>query len=131
MANMLAMRLKGGAPSGAPGGGMPAGDAGAGRGGQGQWGAGAGASGGAGRFGAPGQAAPDPQQMLNRAPAIQFKDLKKGEAIMVVSTDGAAEVNAITLLAGVEPLLEAPAASQSLLSNWSMGGNSSGGEMPQ
>jgi hypothetical protein len=30
-------------------------------------------------------------------------------------------VNAITLLAGVEPLLEAPAAID-LLSNWSMGG---------
>lgn len=62
----------------------------------------------------------DPQQMLSRAPAIQLGDLKKGEAIMVVSTDGTAEVTAITLLAGVEPLLEAPAASN-LLSNWSMG----------
>jgi hypothetical protein len=40
---------------------------------------------------------------------------------MLVSTDGATAVTAITLLAGVEPLLEAPAASQSLLNNWSMG----------
>jgi hypothetical protein len=39
---------------------------------------------------------------------------------MLVSTAGTAEVTAITLLAGVEPLLEAPAASQNLLSNWSM-----------
>jgi len=39
---------------------------------------------------------------------------------MVVSTDGTTEVTAISLLAGVEPLLEAPAA-QNLLSNWSMG----------
>ena len=39
---------------------------------------------------------------------------------MLVSTDGTTEVTAITLLAGVEPLLEAPAASQNLLSNWSM-----------
>jgi hypothetical protein len=62
----------------------------------------------------------DPQQMLNRAPVIQLADLKKGDAVMLVATDGATEVTAITLLAGVEPLLEAPAASQSLLNNWSM-----------
>src|ERR1035441_4652327 len=62
----------------------------------------------------------DPMQMLSRAPAIQFADLKKGDAVMLVSTDGATDVTAITLLAGVEPLLEAPAASQMLLNNWSM-----------
>ena len=67
-----------------------------------------------------GQGGGDPQQMLSRAPAIQFGDLKKGEAVMLVSTQGTSEVTAITLLAGVEPLLEAPAASQNLLSNWSM-----------
>ncbi len=44
---------------------------------------------------------------------------------MVVSTEGATEVTAITLMAGVEPLLQAPAAaSQSLLSNWSMSSGS-------
>jgi hypothetical protein len=59
--------------------------------------------------------------MLSRAPAIKLADLNKGEAVMLVSTEGATEVTAITLLAGVEPLLEAPAASQSLLNNWSMG----------
>ena len=67
----------------------------------------------------------DPQQMLNHAPVIQLTDLKKGDAVMVVSTYGASEVTAVTLLAGVEPLLESPAATQSLLSNWSMG---SGGQ---
>ena len=61
------------------------------------------------------------QTMLNRAPAIQFSDLKKGEAVMVVSTEEANDVTAISLLTGVEPLLEAPEASQNLLSNWSMG----------
>jgi len=66
----------------------------------------------------------DPQQMLSHAPAIQIADLKKGEAVMLVSTEGTTDVTAITLLAGVEPLLESPAASQNLLSNWSM---SSGG----
>ncbi|MGA3262856.1 MAG: DUF5666 domain-containing protein [Terracidiphilus sp.] len=63
----------------------------------------------------------DPEQMLNRLPPIQFTDLKKGDAVMLVSTDGATEVTAITLLAGVEPLLESPAASQSMLNNWSLG----------
>ena len=99
---LFAQRQAGGAGAGSTG----AGSTGAGqRGGAGQWG-----GGGSG----------DPQQMLSRAPAIQLADLKKGDAIMVVSTDGATEVTAITLLAGVEPLLEAPAASQSLLNNWSM-----------
>lgn len=59
--------------------------------------------------------------MLSRAPAIQIADLKKGDAVLLVSTDGTTDVTVITLLAGVEPLLEAPAAS-SMLSNWSMGG---------
>jgi hypothetical protein len=67
----------------------------------------------------------DPQQMLNHAEAIQLASLKKGDAIMVVSTDGTTEVTAITLLAGVEPMLQSPAATQSLLNNWSMG---SGGQ---
>ena len=40
---------------------------------------------------------------------------------MLVSTEGTSEVTAITLLSGVEPLLEAPGASQNLLSSWSMG----------
>lgn len=63
----------------------------------------------------------DMQQMLNRAPVVQFADLKKGEAVMVVATAGATDLTAITLLAGVEPLLQAPEASSDLLSNWSMG----------
>jgi hypothetical protein len=66
--------------------------------------------------------------MLSRASAIQLGDLQKGEAVMLVATDGANEVTAITLLAGVEPLLEAPAASQNLLSNWSMNGGTSAAE---
>jgi hypothetical protein len=114
MAMMLAARLKGDGGTGgwgkipqpANGSAIPAPRGG--QAGNGPW---------AGQNGAPGG---DPQQMLNHAPAIQFADLKKGEAVMLVSTDGADEVTAITLLAGVEPLLEAPAASQNLLSNWSM-----------
>jgi hypothetical protein len=128
MAQMLAARLKGTAPAGGAGfgGQQRAGGAGAATptggaagggatGGGGQW---AGQNGGAGGAGAGGG---DPQRFLTMAPAIKFTELLKGEAVMVVATDGTTDVTAITLLAGVEPLLEAPAATN-LLSNWSMGG---------
>jgi hypothetical protein len=134
MATILAMRLKGGSGGGAGawGGGGQAGGGTAGStprpayqaGGQGS-----GAAGGGGQWqgqGGHGAGGGDPQQMLSRAPAIKIADLKKGDAVMVVSTDGATDVTAITLLAGVEPLLEAPAASQSLLNNWSMGSGGQG-----
>lgn len=143
MAQMLATRLKGGAPgAGGPGmggsagstapGGPPQASAGsspAAGGGQRSWngGPGAGSPGGGGQW-AGQNGGGDPQQMLNRAPAIQLADLQKGEAVMLVSTQGANDVTAITLLAGVEPLLEAPAASQNLLSNWSMGSGGGGAE---
>jgi hypothetical protein len=61
----------------------------------------------------------DVQQMLSRAPAVQLSDLKKSEAVMVVATEDATGVSVITLMAGVEPLLQAPAASENLL-NWSL-----------
>jgi hypothetical protein len=67
----------------------------------------------------------DLQQMISRAPAIHLSDLQKGDAVMLVSTQGTGEVTAVTLLAGVEPLLEAPASTQNmLLSNWSMSSGS-------
>jgi hypothetical protein len=131
MARMLAARLTGsaGGSGGGRGGNAQSASGGAGTGGAasaqrgGQSGSGGQASaegGGQGGGRGSGGGGGDPQQMLNRAPAIQLADLKKGDAVMLVSTDGATEVTAITLLAGVEPLLEAPAASQSLLNNWSM-----------
>jgi hypothetical protein len=147
MAQMLAARLKGGAAGSGGGGGWNGNSqaptspsagtqrggtgqySGGGGGGQagsggGQWGgqgAGSGQGGGqwAGQGGAGGGGG-DMQQMLSRAPTIQLSDLQKGEAVMLVSTEGSTDVTAITLLAGVEPLLEAPAA-RDLLSNWSMG----------
>ncbi len=130
MARMMAARLKGG--TGAAGGGWnggaqsstgsasPSQRGGAQGSGGSQWSGQGNGQGGGGQGGGQGFGG-DPQQMLNRAPVIQIADLKKGDAIMVVSTDGATDVTAITLLAGVEPLLESPAASQSLLNNWSMG----------
>lgn len=90
----------------------------AGNGHGGQQGRGAEAGNGAAN-GAGGQRGNDPQQMLSRADVIHLSDLQKGEAVMLVSTQGASDVTAITVLAGVEPLLEAPA-SQDLLANWSM-----------
>jgi hypothetical protein len=72
--------------------------------------------------GAGSQRGGDPQQMLSRADVIHLSDLQKGEAVMIVSTQGASDVTAITVLAGVEALLEAPA-SQDLLANWSMNSN--------
>lgn len=63
--------------------------------------------------------------MLSRAPAIHFGDLQKGEAVMLVASPGDSEVTAITLIGGVEALLQAPA-SQNLLANWSMGGGGGG-----
>ena len=134
MAQMLAMRLKGGAP-GAPGQGGPPQSAGAAGPPSGAPGGGQRESNGAGPGGPGGPSGTwmgqngggDPQQILSRAPGIKLSDLQKGEAVMLVSTEGATDVTAITLLAGVEPLLEAPAASQNLLSNWSMSSGSAEG----
>ncbi len=70
----------------------------------------------------------DIQSMLSRAPQVKMEDLKKGDAIMVVATNDTSGVSAITLMAGVEPLLEAPEASQNLL-NWSL--NNGTPDVPQ
>jgi hypothetical protein len=65
------------------------------------------------------------QQVLQRAPVVQLADLHKGDAVMIVATEGSADsATAITLLAGVEPMLQASTkGSQSLFSSsWSLGG---------
>lgn len=68
--------------------------------------------------------APDFQQMLGRMPAASLADLQKGDAVMIVSTEGRALSGGtvITLLSGVEPILQAaPSASQAaLLTPWSL-----------
>jgi hypothetical protein len=123
MARMLAARLKGtstgsGSWSGSA---QQASGSSAPRTGAGQWSSGGSGQAGGGQWrGQGGTGGGDPEQMLSRLPPIQLSDLKKGDAVMLVSTDGATDVTAITLLAGVEPLLEAPAASQNMLNNWSM-----------
>ncbi len=128
VAQRIAMRLKGGAPNG------PAGAAAA-----------AGATpptparasetqeggGGAG----PRQGPPDFQQMLMRMPVVTLADLQKGEALMIVATEGSAEApsTVIILLSGVEPILTAaPARASTILSPWNLsaGGNIGTGDTP-
>jgi hypothetical protein len=74
----------------------------------------------------PGGGAPDFQSMLNRMPTVALTDLHKGDAVMLVTTEGSpsSASTAITLLSGVEPILQAaPNASQAMmLTPWSLGG---------
>jgi hypothetical protein len=70
---------------------------------------------------------PDFQQMLKRMPAVTIADLQKGDAVMIVTTQGTAttQPTAITLLSGVEPILSASPNSNRaamLLSPWNLGG---------
>jgi hypothetical protein len=121
MAQRIAMRLKG-APADAPAGAGAAGSptakpAETSGGGQAEGQSGAGRTGGAG-----GAGGGDLQQALSRMPAATLADLQKGDAVMIVATEGTQErgVTAITLLAGVEPLLQAAGAS-TILTPWTMG----------
>jgi hypothetical protein len=86
-----------------------------------------------GNTGASRPGAPDFQQMLNRMPAVTLSDLQKGDAVMVVTTQGTAnsQPTAITLLSGVEPLLSASPNSNRaamLLSPWNLGGGGGGAD---
>jgi len=124
-AAMIAMRVSGGA--GGPGGPAAAGGAGAAQHAQGAQGApaGGGPGGPGGSGGMRGGRGGDMQQMLERMPAIKLEDLKPGDAIIVSSTEGAdpGQVTAITLVAGVEPILSAaPAGSQRarMLGSWNL-----------
>jgi len=70
------------------------------------------------------------QQILGRLPTVTLADLQKGDAVMIVSTQGTetSDVKAITLLSGVEPILTASpggGATAALLSGWNM---STGGD---
>jgi hypothetical protein len=129
MAQMIAARLKGAAAGAAPGGesgsdsmtngqtahpaSPPAGTASGGT-------ASGGSGNGSGRPGGP----PDVQRLLSRAPAATLTDLHKGDAVIILSTEGAAGVGmVITLVSGVDPILQAApsAGSAALLTPWSMG----------
>jgi len=137
MAQRIAMRLKGGA--GAPGasGSPPVGDS-AQSGAPGQSAAGQSGTapgtppGGISRgYGGSGRAGGnfDLQQMLSRMPAGLLSDLHKGDAVLLVSTEGSDGTGtAIQLLSGVEPILQAaPGAGQAMmLAPWSLGGAPAG-----
>jgi len=118
MATRLAAMLKGN--QGGSGAGRPAAN--------GQGGGGQGAAGGGQRRFGQGGGMGDLETVLDRAPAIQLAGLQKNEAVMIVATEDASGINAVKLLAGVEPLLEAPQA-QDLLASWSL--NQSAPEAPQ
>ncbi len=96
-------------------------------GGQGEARAGAGGFGG--QRGGAGRGGGDIGQMLDRLPAMPLSELKRGDAIMVSTTQGSdpGHVTAVMLLAGVEPLLTAsPNATRDIMSGWNLGGG--GGE---
>jgi hypothetical protein len=147
MAQMIAFRLRGagagaGGASGSAGGGGASGQGGAApaggnpngtaNGGQRSGGASAGA--GAAGNGAGGGGRGDFQQIVNRLPASTLADFQKGDAVMVVSTQGsdAGGVTAITMLGGVEAILAAApagnAAQAMMLSPWSLGGGAAMGD---
>ena len=78
-----------------------------------------------------GNGSPDLQQAINRMPPATLSDLQKGDAVMLVATEGGrgGMPTAITLLGGVEPMLQASPNSNAstILSPWSLG-SSAGGE---
>ena len=119
MAQHIAMRLKGISPQSMPGTGAAQPPAAAATGAPSHSWNGGGAAGGNGNGGTP-----DLQRMLGRTPSVSLADLKKGDAVMIVSTEGTGDAppTAITLLSGVEPILTASpdAAKGMTLSAWSL-----------
>lgn len=137
-AQRIAMRLKGSLPPGTPGAGGSAANGAQAASPSGKPNgaapspAGAGMNGG-GMGGGMHSGGGDFSQFLNRLPAVTLPDLHKGDAILVVATEGnSTSSTAITLLSGVEPILQAaPSASQAMmLTPWSLGG-APGGEGAQ
>jgi len=108
MAQMIAMHLKGGGAGASPATNSPAPPTGQG-----------GGAGGQGRNGGG-----DLQQLLGRLPSTPLSEFQKGDVVMIVATGGPkdAQVTAITVLGGVEPLLQATTKEQasSILTPWSL-----------
>jgi len=77
-----------------------------------------------GPIGQSGNGPPDFQRMLERTPPLALSELKPGDALIVLSTQGAkpTEVTAITVLAGAEPILAAQpkGSTQMELGPWNM-----------
>jgi uncharacterized membrane protein YgcG len=121
IAQMIARRIHPDANAGRGGG------AGGGRGGEGGPPPGGGQGGGM-RAGGGGGRGGDLQAMLDRQPAVKLADLKVGEPIVISSAVGAAtdHIMAITMLAGVEPILRSPGKPEMSLGGWNLG---AGGDM--
>ena len=128
IAQRMAMRLKGAGEDASSGGAsqtaLPAG-----RSAPGPTRSGAGGAGGGMNGGNPGGGA-DVQQMLSRLPISTLADFQKGDAVMIVATEGknGGPPTLITLLGGVEPILQASPQGQaaSILTPWSL--SNGGGE---
>ena len=126
VAVMLARRLNPSAEGGAAGGpggaqGRPSGVAPEGSGMRA--GAGPGGPGRPGGPGGPGGPRGDMQQMMERMPAITLTELKAGDDIIISSTTGAepGRVTAISVIAGVEPLLRAAPERATSFGGWNFG----------
>lgn len=136
VAQMIAVRLKGGAADGAaPGNGAAGNGAPSGQAQRPADTSNGGQAGGAARPGAgpTARGGGDMQQMLSRMPAATLADLQKGDAVMIVTTEGTQSgVTAITLLAGVEAILQASPAggASSILTPWSLSGAPGGDAAP-
>jgi hypothetical protein len=76
----------------------------------------------------------DFQQIISRMPPATLADLQKGDAVMLVATEGSSTVpsTVITLLGGVEAILEASPrnAASTILSPWSLSSPGEGGATP-
>jgi hypothetical protein len=135
MAQAIAVRLKGAGPNAASGGAPPAGQPSAPSGtatqpqSQGQAAAGNNGAGGTGAAG--GGQRGDFQQILSRLPASPLGDFQKGDAVMVVATSGQGDgpSTVITMLGGVEPILQASSSASSILTPWSLSQGGGGGDM--
>jgi hypothetical protein len=65
----------------------------------------------------------DPAQLLERSQTMTLADLKNGDAIIILGTVSANDqLNVITMLAGVEPILTKPGTREMSLGGWSLGG---------
>ena len=86
--------------------------------------------GGFGGMGRAGNGPPDLQQAISRMPTSALSDFQKGEAVMLVATEGGpgGMPTAITLLGGVEPILQASpnSSASTILSPWSLGSQAGG-----
>jgi hypothetical protein len=140
MAQMFAMRLKSMMPAGMPGaagGSQSSAKSASPASAQTPSPAGSTWSGGGNGGGMRSGGAPDFQRMLSRMPTATLAELnlQKGDAVIILATEGtpSSPHTAITLLSGVEPILQAAPGGSSamMLTPWNLGGGAPGGDASQ